>query len=187
MPTPELNKFLGVLRAGDRQEVEELLGDLDPFLRRIIRLRLIDGRLRHVLDTADIFQSLLKDFLSQEHPPVETSAGLRAYLAAAVHHKIHTKARKERRHAGSLPEACEPVSPEPPAGRHVEDHDFSQAIRARLSGEKRLLFDLKLQGLTWTDIAAKRGGTPDAARMLLGRAIATVLSELGHKELSYAH
>ena len=136
MPTAELQKFLGVLRAGDRQEVEKSLSDLDPLLRRIIRMRLIDGRLRHVLDTADIFQSLLKDFLSQEHPPVETSAGLCAYLSAAVHHKIHTKARKERRHAGRLPEDCEPVSSQPPASRHIEDHDFTQAIRARLSGEE---------------------------------------------------
>ena len=187
MAAQELSEFLAVLRSGDRHEVEKLLCDLDPFLRRVIHLRLIDGRLCHVLDTADIFQSLLKDFLSQEHPPVETSAGLPAYLAAAVHYKILTRKRKERRHAGGLPEDWEPVCPEQPAGRQVEDQDFSQAIRARLSGEKRLLFDLKSQGLTWTEIAAKLGGTADALRMRLSRAVATVLSELGHAELSHAH
>jgi RNA polymerase sigma factor (sigma-70 family) len=187
MATPELDKFLAVLRNGDREEVEKLLGDLDPFLRRIIHLRLIDGRLRRITDTADIFQSLLKDFMSQEHSPAETSAGLCAYLAAAAHHKIQTRARKERRHAGSLPEDWEPICPEPPASQHIEDQDFSQAIRARLSRGKRLLFDLKSQGLTWTEIAARLGGTPDALRMRLSRAVATVLSELGHKELSHAH
>ncbi len=187
MATPELDRFLAVLRKGDREEVDKLLGDLDPFLRRIIHLRLIDGRLRRIADTADIFQSLLKDFMSQEHPPVETSAGLGAYLAAAVHHKIQTKARKERRQAGSLPENWEPVCPGPAAGEQIEDRDFTQAIRARLSGGKRLLFDLKSQGLTWTEIAARLGGTPDALRMGLNRAVATVLSELGRKELSHAH
>ncbi len=186
MATPELDRFLAVLRNGDREEVGKLLGDLDPFLRRIIHLRLIDGRLRRVTDTADIFQSLLKDFMSQEHPPVETSAGLCAYLAAAVHHKIQTRARKERRHAGSLPEDWEPICPEPPADRQVEDQDFTQAIRARLSGGKRLLFDLKSQGLTWIEIAGRVGGQPDALRMRLNRAVATVLNELGHKELSHA-
>src|SRR5260370_17420448 len=104
MATPELDRFLAVLRKGDREEVDKLLGDLDPFLRRIIHLRLIDGRLRRIADTADIFQSLLKDFMSQEHPPVETSAGLSAYLAAAVHHKIQTRMRTERRPAGRLPQ-----------------------------------------------------------------------------------
>src|SRR5437870_4797385 len=120
MATPELKEFLTRLRSGDRQAVEELLRELDPFLRRAIRLRLIDGRLRRVLDTTDIYQSLLKDFLSQEHPPVETSAGLCAYLAAAVHHKIHTRTRKERRHAGSLPEDWDPVGLEASACQQVE-------------------------------------------------------------------
>jgi len=187
MATPELDEFLAVLRSGDRQKVEKLFYDLDPFLRRVIHLRLVDGRLRHVLDTADIFQSLLKDFLSQEYPPVETSAGLPAYLAAAVHYKILTRKRKERRHAGSLPEGWETVSSDRPAGQQVEDQDFSQAIRARLSEEKRMLFDLKSQGLTWSEIAAKLGGTADALRMRLSRAVATALSELGHAELSHAH
>jgi DNA-directed RNA polymerase specialized sigma24 family protein len=187
MAAPELKKFLAVLRNGDRREIEKVLHDLDPFLRKVIHLRLIDGRLRRVTDTADIFQSLLKDFLSQEHPPVETSAGLGAYLAAAVHHKIQTRARKERRHAGSLPEEWEAICPEPTASQQVEDQDFSQAVRARLSGGKRLLFDLKLKGLTWTQIAGRLGGQPDTLRMRLNRAIATVLSELGHKELSHVN
>jgi DNA-directed RNA polymerase specialized sigma24 family protein len=108
------------------------------------------------------------------------------YLAAAVRHKIQTRTRKERRHAGSLPDDLEPVSPEPQAAQQAEDQDFCQAIRARLSGEKRLLFDLKSQGLTWTEISEKIGGQPDALRMRLSRAVAAVLGELGQEELSHA-
>ena len=189
MATPEYHEFLAVLRSGDRQAVEELLRQLDPFLRRIIRLRLIDGRLRHVTDTTDILQSLLKNFLSQrqkDHLPAPGADGLYAYLAAAVHHKIQTRARKERRHAGSLPDDWEPASPEPSPPQQVEGRDFSQAIRARLPEPARRLFDLKAQGLTWTEIAAQVGGQPDALRMRLRRAIATVLGALGHEELSHA-
>ena len=40
-----------------------MLREMDPFLRRVIRLRLLDGRLRRAVDTTDILQSLLKDFL----------------------------------------------------------------------------------------------------------------------------
>ena len=185
MASPELDKFLGVLKSGDREEIVKLLADLDPFLRRIIHMRLLDGRLRHVVDTADIFQWLLKDFLSQEHPPVETSAGLAAYLAAAVHHKIHTRARKERRHAGSLPEDWERISSEQPSPGH-EDREFIQVIRGRLSEKTRMLFDLKCEGLNWPEIAARIGGSPDALRMRLNRSIAKVLQELRHKELRHA-
>src|SRR5262249_16884785 len=80
---------------------------------------LLDGRLRHLMDTTDIVQSLLKNFLYQgvkEGPTAQDTAGLCAYLAAAVHHKIRTKTRKEHRHKGSLSEVQEPVCSEPPAG-----------------------------------------------------------------------
>ena len=47
--------------------------------------------------------------------------------------------------------------------------------------------ELMLGGLTWTEIAGRVGGQADALRMRLSRAVATVLSELGHKKLSHAH
>jgi DNA-directed RNA polymerase specialized sigma24 family protein len=188
MASPELQKFLETLRSNDPCAIDDLLRQLDPYLRKIIRLRLIDGRLRRVVDTTDVFDSLLKDFLAQKEkdgPPVETSAGLHAYLAAAVHHKIQTRARKERRHAGSLPPGWEPVSPEAPPARQIEDHDFTETIRARLAEDTRLLFNLKTQGLSWTEIAQKVGGTPDALRMRLNRAVVQILRELGWEDASY--
>jgi DNA-directed RNA polymerase specialized sigma24 family protein len=178
MPSAELQQFLATLRGGDSQAVDEMMRQLDPFLRRIIHLRLIDGRLRHITDTADIFQSLLKDFLSQDHPSVETSAGLRAYLATAVHYKIQTRKRKERRHGGHLPDGWETVSSESPAGGHADDQDLCRVIRSRLPEVARRLFDLKAQGLTWAEIAAQVGGQSDALRMQLTRALAPILSEL---------
>jgi RNA polymerase sigma factor (sigma-70 family) len=189
MATPELADFFAVLRSGDGQAVEELLRQLDPILRRIIRLRLTDGRLRRLMDTTDIVQSLLKNFLGQsatDHPAATGPDRLCAYLAAAVHHKIYTKMRKERRHAGSLPDGWEPLSPEPPLGQQVESQDLRQAVRARLAEQARRLFDLKVQGLTWAEIAEQTGGHPDALRMRLRRAVATALGELGCEELSHA-
>ena len=116
MPTPELQEFFARIQGGDEAAVEAMLQELDSFLRRVIRLRLLDGRLRQTVDTTDILQSLLKDFLRQPAAgePAETSSDkLCAYLAAAVRHKVQTRLRKERRHAGSLPEEWEPASPEP--------------------------------------------------------------------------
>ncbi len=65
MPTPELQEFLARIQGGDEGAVEAMLRELDPFLRRVIRMRLLDGRLRRAVDTTDILQSLLKDFLRQ--------------------------------------------------------------------------------------------------------------------------
>jgi DNA-directed RNA polymerase specialized sigma24 family protein len=182
MPTPELQEFFGLLQGGDEGAVEAKLQELDPFLRRVIRLRLLDGRLRRTVDTTDILQSLLKDFLRQPSAgePAETSSSeLCAYLAAAVRFKVQTRLRKERRHAGSLPAEWEPASPEPHVGKRAEDQDFAAAIRDRLDESTRLLFDLKAQGLTWQEVAAKLGGRADALRMRVNRAVAAVLTELG--------
>jgi DNA-directed RNA polymerase specialized sigma24 family protein len=182
MAGPELPEFLHILQSGDQQAIAALLRELDPFLRKIIRLRLVDGRLRRVVDTTDIFDSLLKDFLARKtvgQAPAETAAGLRAYLAAAVHHKIQTRARKERRHAGRLPHNWEVPDPETTPSVRVEAEDFHEAVRERLSAQTQRLFDLKTRGLSWNEIAAQVGGSPDALRMRLTRAVAAALSGLG--------
>ena len=44
MPTPELQEFFAKIQGGDEGAVEAMLQELDPFLRRVIRLRLLDGR-----------------------------------------------------------------------------------------------------------------------------------------------
>jgi DNA-directed RNA polymerase specialized sigma24 family protein len=184
MPTPELEEFLAKIQGGNEGAVEALLREMDPFLRRVIRMRLLDGRLRRAVDTTDILQSLLKDFLRQPvaGEPAQTSSDkLSAYLAAAVRHKVQTRLRKEGRHAGSLPEEWEPTSPEPDVGKHVDDQDFAAAVRSRLDESARVLFDLKAQGLTWQEVAARVGGRADALRMRLNRSVAVVLTELEDK------
>jgi DNA-directed RNA polymerase specialized sigma24 family protein len=182
MPAPELQEFLAKLQGGNDGSVEAMLREMDPFLRRVIRLRLLDGRLRRAVDTTDILQSLLKDFLRQRaagEPSESSSAELCAYLAAAVRYKVRSRLRKERRHAGGLPEEWEPASPAPEVGKRIEDRDFAAAIRDRLDESSRLLLDLKAQGLTWQEVASKVGGRADALRMRLNRSVAGVLSELG--------
>src|SRR5437870_3473858 len=142
MPAPEFSEFLAVLRNGERESIEVLLREIDPFLRRAIRLGLIRGRLRRAVDTTDILQSLLKDFLSQKQgapPPAAASGGLYAYLAAAVRKKVGMKMRRERRQPESLREKWDKVSEDTSPARHLEARDQCAAIRARLPEDKRLL------------------------------------------------
>jgi hypothetical protein len=62
MPTPELQEFFALIQGGDEAAVEAVLQEMDPFRRRVIRMRLLDGRPRprRAVDTTDILQSLLK-------------------------------------------------------------------------------------------------------------------------------
>ena len=95
--------YFEILHSGDRRAVERLLQWLDPFLMGVIHLRLIKNRLRMAVETMDVFQSLIKDFINPQanrRPPADRSGGIERYLSAAVHNKIVTRLRKEARHAG---------------------------------------------------------------------------------------
>ncbi len=216
MASAEVQQFLETLRTGDSHAVEGLLRQIDPFLRRIIRQRLIDGRVRRVVDTTDVLHSVVKDFLARPRSRPGTAAAdgdrtplpalaeeavcpssskgqapfppnaLGAYLAAAVRHKIQTRSRKEKRHAGSLNPAWEPPSPDSSPSHLAQEQDFKEAIRARLSEDRQRLFDLKTQGLTWDEIAGRVGGRADALRMRLTRSIAAILRDLEGAEVGHA-
>ncbi len=181
-------EFFEILRNGDAEAVDRLLSDFDPFLRRAIRLRLFDPRTRRIVDTSDILQSLLKDYLSRKGTDGGDASAtrLRAYLTAAAQYKVSSKTRKERRRTAELDDVAEPVSSEPTPSKQAEDRDFIDAIRSRLDEGGRRLFDLSQQGRTWRDIASEIGGHADTLRMQLRRSVAAVLAEIRHGESSDA-
>jgi|HubBroStandDraft_6_1064221.scaffolds.fasta_scaffold38843_2 DNA-directed RNA polymerase specialized sigma24 family protein len=178
MESDGFSKFPGNI---DSESVDQAIMRLEPWLRRVIRLRLTGGRLRRLADTSDVFQSLLKDFLSRKEIP-EVSAvhgpSLRRYLVGAVRNKVKARLRKEQRNAGSLGAYPEPVSADSDPQRVVAEWDFVDALRSRLTDEDRRLFEFKREGLTWPQIATMVGGQSDALRMRLRRSVAAAIVEL---------
>jgi hypothetical protein len=177
-------EFFEILSSGDSEAVEQLLSDFDPFLRRAIRLRLRDRRARRVVDTSDILQSLLKDYLSRvgTDPGATSPQRLRAYLTAAAQYKVSAKTRRERHRFADLGDVAEPVSHELPPGKEVEDRDFIAAIRSRLDEKDLRLFDLSQQGRTWRQVADEIGGHPDTLRIQLRRSVASALADIREGE-----
>lgn len=185
MPKPDLPRFLAMLRSRDADEVAQLLSQYEPIIRQAIHLRLLSGRLQHLVETADIFQSLVLDFLTQQ-PRAATGPGdLHAYLARAVRNKVLARLRKEHRRAGEVKETYDRVSPGPSAEWLVEARDTLRAIRDRLPMQERHLLDLLGQGFSWPAIAAQVGGSPDALRMRLNRAIASIRTQMEQGEAHY--
>ncbi len=182
MPTPELQEFFAKIQGGDEGAVKAILEELDPFLRRVIRMRLLDGRLRHAVDTTDILQSLLKDFLHNPPPASPPKRARRSYAPTSLP-PCATRSRRDCARSAAMravfPRNGNPRVPSRMSANAPEDQDFAAAIRSRLGESTRLLFDLKAQGLTWQEVAAQVGGRADALRMRLNRAVAAVLTELG--------
>jgi RNA polymerase sigma-70 factor (ECF subfamily) len=59
------------------------------------------------------------------------------------------------------------------------DRDLLAEVRQRLTAEERELADLRGQGLTWEEVAARVGGTAQARRVQLTRALDRIARELG--------
>ena len=58
-----------------------------------------------------------------------------------------------------------------------------EEVRRRLSEEERRLADLRAQGCDWAEIAARLGGTAEACRKQLARAVDRVEHQLEGSEI----
>jgi DNA-directed RNA polymerase specialized sigma24 family protein len=174
----ETGRFSKNLSCDEREAVERVIAGLEPWLRRVIHVRLQGSRLRRVADTGDVFQSLMKDLISRASRPRSNGVcSLRPYLLGAVQNKIRARLRKERRNVGGL-ERYELLSAEAEPADAVATQEFVEAVRSRLCDEDRRLFEFRRQGSSWSDVARAVGGQPDALRMRLRRSLAAAVLEL---------
>jgi RNA polymerase sigma-70 factor (ECF subfamily) len=190
-PEPTLPEILGRFRAGDPDAARELVEAYEPHLRRMIRLRIRDSRLRRLFDSADICQSVMANFftrLSLGQYDLESPAQLVRLLESMARNKVATQARKaqvtrrDEREIDGDDESTSPAVAGPSPTEQVAWRELVEIVRARLSDDERRLSDLRAAGREWAEIAALVGGTSEAARKRLERAFDRVARELGWEE-----
>ena len=182
-------EFIRRIRSGDEDAARELIQRYEPQLRIIARVHLTDPRLRSVLDSMDICQSIYAKFFAgatagQFH--LESPKDLMNLLAKMVSNKVidKTRATNAKKKGGKqlnplnidildLPGADETPS------TIVSHLELLKKVRERLSPEERHLADLRRDGQTWDAISAKMGEPAEALRKRLQRAIDRVQGELG--------
>jgi RNA polymerase sigma-70 factor (ECF subfamily) len=183
------------LRLGDERAAAELVTEHEDALRRIVRVRLRDSRLRRLLDSVDVCQSVLCAFFVRAalgqfelHDPdqlVKLLARMARNKLVNLWHKHHAARRDCRRVEGAAVEERElPISAFDPC-RLATARDLLAVARRCLSGEERRLLELRQQGRDWAEIAAEVGGSPEALRKQLARAVERVAEELGLDEVSH--
>ena len=185
------------VRGGDQAAATELVRCYEPEVRRAVRVRLTDPRLRRVLDSADVCQSVLANFF------VRAAAGefdldrpeqLLALLVAMARNKLLDQARRQRAgkrdqrrvevvSAAAL-DSLQGSAHEP--GRVVAGQDLLAEVRRLLTDEERYLADQRALGREWADIAGEQGAQPDALRKKLSRALDRVTARLGLEEIDHA-
>jgi RNA polymerase sigma factor (sigma-70 family) len=179
--------FLRRVCAGDEAAATELVRRYEPALRLEVQLRLTDPRLRRLLDPADLCQSVLKSFFLRATTgqfELDSQEKLLALLRAMARNKLAHEARKQKalrrdlRRDVSLAEG-ELLASDPSPSRLAIGRELLEAFRSRLSAEERRLADLRSVGSEWAEVAAELGGTPQARRKQLARAVKRVAQELG--------
>lgn len=192
----EESPFTGLMRqvrAGDAAAAAELVRQYEPQIRRLIRLHLTDPRLNRILDSMDICQSVLANFfvraaagqfeLDQPEQLLKllTTMARNKLLNQAKRHR--TRRRDQRRLHADGDAALQAVADthETPS-QIVAGAELLQQVRLQLTEEERFLAEQRAQGRDWADLAAELGGTPDALRKKLTRAIDRVTRRLGLDE-----
>jgi len=176
------------VRAGDQEAAALLVRTYEPVIRRAARVRLGDTRLRRILDSMDISQSVFASFFVRAalgQYELDKPERLLKLLVSMSHKKLanhvreHGAARRDYRRLGSITPGGEAVAAGPMPGEQVALNELVAEFRKRLSVEERQLADLRALGREWPDIAVECGGSPEALRKKLARAIQRIAQELG--------
>jgi len=177
------------VRAGDNKAAEELVRYYEPTIRRVARVRLVDARLRRAFDSMDICQSVFASFFVRAalgQYDLERPEQLLNLLVNMSRKKLIDRARQEtaerRDYRRLAPDGLEGKDVPAAAGGPIEEvagAELLEEFRRRLSDEERHLAEQRAAGMDWPQIAQKCGGSAEALRKKLARAIDRVGQELG--------
>jgi RNA polymerase sigma-70 factor (ECF subfamily) len=136
----------------------------------------------------DVCQSVLASFFVRAAAgqyDLERPEQLVQLLVAIARNKVAHQARRHRagnrdlrRNAALDAGAGELVGAEPSPSRVASGRDLHAEVRRRLTPEELRVADLRAEGREWAEIAATLGGTVEARRKQLARALDRVTSQL---------
>ena len=174
------------VRQGDEQASEELVRCYEPAIRVAVRARLTDPKLRRLLDSMDVCQSVLGNFFARAAAgqfELERPEQLVALLATMARNRVYNHAyqqqaarRDQRRTRPTDDEQA--IDPAGSPSATVDALDLQDAVRSRLSDEERRIADRWASGDAWDEIGATFGARPDTLRIRLARALQRVRKEL---------
>lgn len=182
--------LLARLRAGDEGAARELVTRYEPVVRREVRLGLRDRRLGRVFDSGDVAQSVFATFFVRAAAgqfDLESPNDLVRLLVTVTRNKLASAARKaragkrdvRRQAAGDTGQFDRIAGADPSPSRQVAAADLLNHVLEHLTPDERALVALRAEGLGWDEVAARVGGTGQARRVQLARALARVCRTVG--------
>lgn len=179
------------VRQGDQQAASDLVRRYEPAIRRAVRFRLTDPRLRRTTDSVDVTQSVLLSFFvraASGQYDLETPEQLLRLLTTMARNKLLNQARQQ--HAARRDQRLvtddiadhDLPAPTPGPSQLAEARELLQEVHRRLAPDELRLVELRNQGHDWATIAGLVGGNAVALRQKLHRALARLSEQFGLEE-----
>lgn len=182
LPDP---KLVSQILTAHRQHLKQLLTAYQPYIRSLAE-QSVPMQLRPRLDASDLAQeTLLRGTAQLNQFQGQTEAELLAWLRQILQNLVvdwvrhHTAEKRDVRREIELNEPV-PDDDGTPSQiyRKKEENERLTAAMQLLSDDHRIVIELRNRGLTFEEIGEQIGRTPDAARMLWGRAISRLVALL---------
>jgi RNA polymerase sigma factor (sigma-70 family) len=180
------------IRNRDEAAATEMVRRYENAIRRVIRLNLRDRRMRRILDSMDVCQSVLASFFVRAalgQYDLETPEQLVQLLASIARNKLANQAtrlqaqkRDYRREVDIEAQAQHLTTSAADPSEQASAREMLQKVRDRLSEDERYLAEQRSLGRDWQEIATEVGATSTALRSKLSRAVDRVMAELGLDE-----
>jgi len=181
--------LIGRVQAGEQDAAAELVRRYEPAIRRVVRCRLMDTRLRRVFDSMDVCQSVLASFFVRAalgQYDLKSSDQLLKLLSQMARHKAIDRVRRERAGRRDLERRNEDseayaqaAAADASPSEQVAGRELLVEFRKRLSPEELELADLRAEGREWAEIAKDRNESAEALRKRLARGLDRVAQQIG--------
>jgi len=185
-PPAEFRALLARVRASDPSAARELVGAYGPALQREVRGRLADPRLGRTVGENDVVQAVLGNFfvrVALGQYDLEGPEDLLKLWAVMARNKVTSSARKRDVARDGEPFAegasvdVSPSEPSPVALANLAK--LAVEARGRLAPELLQVVTLREEGLSWTEVGQRVGGSPGALRKRLTRVLDDLVESLG--------
>jgi RNA polymerase sigma-70 factor (ECF subfamily) len=172
--------FMRRIAAGDQDAATELVCRHEQDIRRVIRYRLRDPRLRGIVESMDICQSVLGSFLKRAKAgkiQLDDPVALIKYLTKMAQYKLF---REMRRNPILLPLPPEgPAAPRTDPAESVDLREAMDVVRNLLTSEEWQMWVWRSQELDWKTIADRLEINTANARQRFSLALKRVRKALG--------
>jgi RNA polymerase sigma-70 factor (ECF subfamily) len=189
----QFTELLQRVRAGDQEAAREFVLEYEPEIRRAARLRLTDPKLRRIVDSIDICQSVFGRFfrnLTEGAFELERPEQLLVLLTTMTKNRVIDEHRRQTAAKRASVDAMDVQSPEqlvdesPGPRTAAAARELLDKVRARMTADELNISDRRSAGQSWEEISAELNESAESIRKRLERAIKRVRQEMEDNEES---